>query len=82
MSKKPISPLRQRLSKSASGHAASHGNVVLFCSGGNHSGSRGLPGGAEGIRTSDLFGAGADRLDDGAASVVEDRAESVLPDPA
>jgi hypothetical protein len=31
----------------------------LFCSVGNHSGSRGLPGGAEGIRTSDIRGGGA-----------------------
>ena len=38
--------------------------------------------GAEGIRTSDLFGAGGRGLDDGAAPVVEDRAESAPPDPA
>jgi hypothetical protein len=38
--------------------AASRGNVGLFCGVGNHSGSRGLPGGAQGIRTSDLRGAG------------------------
>ena len=31
--------------------AASSGNVVLFCGGGNHVDLRGLPGGAEGIRT-------------------------------
>jgi hypothetical protein len=31
--------------------AASRGNVVLFCGGGNHFVSRGLPGGAEGIQT-------------------------------
>jgi hypothetical protein len=31
--------------------AASRGNVVIFCGGGNHVGLRGLRGGAEGIRT-------------------------------
>jgi hypothetical protein len=31
--------------------AASRGNVVLFCGLGNHVDLRGLPGGAEGIRT-------------------------------
>ena len=31
--------------------AASRGNVVLFCGGGNHARTRGLPGEAEGIRT-------------------------------
>jgi hypothetical protein len=34
--------------------AASRGNVVLSCGVGNHGGLRGLLGGAEGIRTSDL----------------------------
>ena len=34
--------------------AASYGNVVLSCGVGNHVGLRRLPGGAEGIRTSDL----------------------------
>jgi hypothetical protein len=33
---------------------SSRGNVVLFCGLGNHVDLRGLPGGAEGIRTSDL----------------------------
>jgi hypothetical protein len=37
---------------------ASRGNVVLFCGLGNHVDLRGLPGGAEGIRTSDLRSAG------------------------
>src|SRR5271157_1596527 len=31
--------------------AASRGNVVLFCGGGNHARTPGLPGGAEGIQT-------------------------------
>jgi hypothetical protein len=34
-----------------------NGNVVLSCSRGNHRDLRGLPGGVEGIRTSDLRGA-------------------------
>ena len=38
------------------------GNVVLSCSAGNHAGWRGLPGGAEGIRTSDLRSAGTRAL--------------------
>jgi hypothetical protein len=42
--------------------AATRGNVLLFCGGGNHVGLRGLPGGAEGIQTSDLRGAGPTRL--------------------
>src|SRR5580658_7234955 len=33
---------------------ASCGNVVLFCGGGNHARTRGLPGGAEGIQTAML----------------------------
>ena len=37
---------------------ASYGNVVLSCAVGNHVDLRGLPGGAEGIRTSDLRSAG------------------------
>jgi hypothetical protein len=48
--------------------AASYGNVVLTCGVGNHLGLRGLPGGAEGIRTSDLPGAGTRSPDGGAAS--------------
>jgi hypothetical protein len=36
---------------------ATYGNVVLSCGVGNHVGLRGLPGGAEGIRTYDLRGA-------------------------
>src|SRR5271156_4348314 len=31
--------------------AANRGHVVLFCGGGNYARTRGLPGGAEGIRT-------------------------------
>jgi hypothetical protein len=38
--------------------AASSGNVVLFCGGGNHVDLRGLPGGAEGIRTDGHRGRG------------------------
>jgi hypothetical protein len=38
---------------------ASYGDVVLFCGEGNHVNLRGLTGGAEGIRTSDLRGTGA-----------------------
>jgi hypothetical protein len=38
--------------------AASRGNVVLFYGGGNHSGLRRLPGGAEGIQTDDHRGRG------------------------
>jgi hypothetical protein len=34
----------------------SRGNVGLFCGGGNHAKTRGLPGGAEGIRTDDHRG--------------------------
>jgi hypothetical protein len=45
--------------------AIRRGNVLLFCGGGNHAERRGLPGGAEGIRTSDFRGAGP-RSPDGA----------------
>ena len=41
---------------------ASYGNVVLSCREGNHVNLRGLPGGAEGIRTSDLRSAGTRAL--------------------
>jgi hypothetical protein len=47
--------------------AASYGNVVLSCGIGNHVVLRGLPGGAEGIRTSDLRGAGGRSPEGGAA---------------
>ena len=40
----------ERLSRPTAG-TASRGNVLPFCGGGNHLDSRGLPGGAEGIRT-------------------------------
>jgi hypothetical protein len=43
--------------------AASRGNVVLFCGLGNHVNLRGLPGGAERIRTSDLRWCGHAPLD-------------------
>ena len=44
------------------------GNVVLSCGEGNHVGLRRLPGGAEGIRTSDLPSSGTRALDGTAAS--------------
>jgi hypothetical protein len=40
------------------GIAIRDGNVLLFCGLGNHVVLRRLPGGAEGIRTSDLGGVG------------------------
>src|SRR6202042_1028947 len=43
----------ERLSRRTAA-AVSRGNVLLFCAGGNHVNLRGLPGGAEGIRTPDL----------------------------
>ena len=42
---------------------AGYGNVALFLTLGNHVGLRGLPGGPEGIRTSDLRSAGTRALD-------------------
>jgi hypothetical protein len=47
----------QRPGPTAACASASRGNVVLFCGLGNHVDLRGLPGGAKGIRTSDLCGA-------------------------
>ena len=48
---------------------------MLFCGVGNHVDLRGLPGGAEGIRTSDLRGAGT-RSPDGAAAFGSARLKS------
>jgi hypothetical protein len=53
---------------SATDTAASRGNVLLFCGLGNHVDLRGLLGGAERIRTSDLRSVGARALDRATAS--------------
>jgi hypothetical protein len=65
----PRAPLlRQGRQRTTLSTIASRGNVVLFCGLGNHVDLRGLRGGAEGIRTSDLGGAGARSPEGDAAS--------------
>jgi hypothetical protein len=57
---------------------ASYGNVVLSCGVGSHAGWRGLPGGAEGIRTPDLCSAGARALDGRPLPVQSSRFHAVI----